>query len=1249
MIGQVCGHHLCPEPSVRRRIGTLISLIYVTWWCVLVGSLVTQPQLDVTPRRLIQTVLLFRHSQPYVGPAVGFSVVIAALAIIATIIRGRTSTFTTHSQPVITSKTTNKVFTVFAYLSPGLFLFSQLSIDLITRQHVERITLNSEGNVSTLVGPQLTSFLWALVTAFALGILLSIGIWLIANIAKTGKIAVPRFRTSYLGLLALALIVRLGTLLVVAPTRTDGGDPLFYHSTANFLAKGLGFPEPLNFIAYQRWNASALHGPLYPIVLSISSRLGGTTYFDHKFLSLLIGTAVVALVGLVARRVAPNKHRNSIALIAMLFAAVYPNLWLVDGVMFPEGLMALCTTAVVYAAYRWRDSEKAGHRYAWAIAMGVLVSLSALTRGEGLLLAVLIIVPWILMRRDIPLRNRIKNISLAALASLLVLAPWFIRNSQSFNVPVPLSTNGNELFVYANCDEVYSGKYLGFWQFDCQEQLRRSGIDATGDEAEKSLFWREIGFDYAKEHISELPKVVAARVGRQWELYRPFQNAEFAYIEGRNGDAAYGGLFMYYGLAIPAVYGAFLIRKRKAGLLPLAALFISVTLTAMYAYGTTRFRVPAEPALCVLAAVGIFPLLSRIRTKFAMSDSHAESSPPTETNSFVHGGNVHIANIFRRTSRRTWASFAVVGSAIAVALPALYRAVGSSMEEGFMLVFPERVIKGDIANVDFLHLYGPGSLHVLSSWMQVFGVNLTAERSFGLLQNLLIVSGLMVLTRPWGKKLSTLVGLFSLIFVFTPVGLQALAWNGGVGIALWSVIFTIRAVHRTELELASRATWVLAGLFAGLALTFRPDLGLALLLVFAWALWKRPQRTLLYSAGGVIVGLTSLWIHVVQAGPSAIVRGIILDPVIHLRPGRELPSPPSWYYLQGALQVISEKFAPWWGLPSLSAPKQLFIWFFMLPIVALFVTLVAYRLRKRSFAPVPQRFTTLFVAGLFGIGLLPQAFQRPDSAHLLWVSLISWPLLLIALYEVIGMRSRGIHPTVRIVTATLSLSLIILLVCPFYTVRTYTDLVWRSITGKTEVLEISRGDRFFYLGDTRPYLAASEVINDLDRLSEPGERLFVGPVDLRNTSYSDAYFYHLFPDLTPATYFIEMDPGLADTEGSGLDAEVASADWLLLTRFWSEWIEPNESTKFGPDAPNQVVENNFCLRGSYQYDLVRLYQKCSGGDNTGPYDAPYKPQYDYAVEVRVPVPPRPDGTCTPTCNGEFNPEFDNMNTSTIEP
>ena len=1248
LIGQSSLGYFYPGPSTRRRIATIASLTYVSWWTVLLGALVTQPQLEVTPRRLISTALFFRHSQLFVGPAVGFSILIAFVALVVTIIRGRTSTDVDHTQPLLSSNFSHRAISVLAYLAPGFFLFSRISVDLITRQHVERVILNTDGNVETLVGPQFTSFIWAACTSAALGLLLVIGIWTTANYIANNKLVIPQFRTSYLGLLALALIVRLGTLLVVAPTRTDGGDPLFYHSTANLLATGHGFPEPLNFIAYQQWHASALHGPLYPLVLSISSRLGGTTYFDHKFLSLLIGTGVVAFVGLVARRVAPQKYRNPIALLAMFFASIYPNLWLVDGVMFPEGLMALCTTAAVYSAYRWKDSQQKSSQYRWAVATGALIALAALARGEGLLLTVLLIAPWIFLRRELSLRARAKNIVIAALACLIVLAPWFIRNTRSFEEVVPLSTNGNELFVYANCDEAYSGKFIGFWLFDCQEQLRREGIDATGDETQKSLFWREKGFSYAKDHVGELPKVIAARVGRQWELFRPWQNTEFAPIEGRNKNAARAGLFMYYGLAAAAIYGAYLIRKRRAGLLPLGALFINVTLTAIYAYGTTRFRVPAEPALCVLAAVGIFPLLSRIRKKFAMSDRHLESSTQPNDNPFVHGGTFHIKRAFHRASLSTWASFAIVGSAIALVLPALYRAVGSSMEEGFMLVFPERIMKGDIANVDFLHLYGPGSLHLLSLWMRVFGVTLTSERTFGLLQHLLIVVGLMVLCRPWGKKLSTLVGLFSLIFVFTPIGLQALAWSGGVGIALWSVIFTIRAVHQSAQQINSRNSWIIAGLLAGLALTFRPDLALALILVLAWALWKKPHRTLAQCASGLILGLTSVWIHLMQAGPSAMIRGVLLDPVIHLRPGRELPRPPSWHYLQGALQVISEKFAPWWGVPSLSAPRQLFVWFFMLPVVAIFVTVVARRQHKLAFITESPRFTTLFIAGLFGIGLLPQALQRPDSAHLLWVSCISWPLLLIALYEVFGLRNRRIHPTIRVATSSTVLMILILLICPFYTLRTYTDLVWRSVTGKTEVMQVTRGDRYFYLGDTRPYLATQEVVADLDKLSHAGERLLVGPVDLRNTSYSDAFIYHLFPELTPATYFIEMDPGLADKAGSRLADDVASADWLVLTRFWSGWIEPNESVAFGPDAPNQIVENYFCLRGSYQHDLVRLYQKCSQGDGIGPYDAPYEPQYDYAVEVRVPVPPRPDGTCTPTCNGDFNDKYAGIDTSILE-
>lgn len=80
---------------------------------------------------------------------------------------------------------------------------------------------------------------------------------------------------------------------------------------------------------------------------------------------------------------------------------------------------------------------------------------------------------------------------------------------------------------------------------------------------------------------------------------------------------------------------------------------------------------------------------------------------------------------------------------------------------------------------------------------------------------------------------------------------------------------------------------------------------------------------------------------------------------------------------------------------------------------------------------------------------------------------------------------------------------------------------------------------------------------------------------------------------------------------------------------WSEWIEPNDSIVFGPDTPNVVVEEQFCLIGTYEHDLIRLYRRCPGGGAPGPYEGPYEPEYDYAVEVAVPIPPRSDGTYPP--------------------
>ena len=103
-----------------------------------------------------------------------------------------------------------------------------------------------------------------------------------------------------------------------------------------------------------------------------------------------------------------------------------------------------------------------------------------------------------------------------------------------------------------------------------------------------------------------------------------------------------------------------------------------------------------------------------------------------------------------------------------IPLRGLYRFTGGTMEEGFMLYFPERVARGDVPNVDFLHLYGPGSLHALTGWYELFGYSLPAERTFGLLQHLGIIFGLFALARAWGRLAATAVAALAVFYVLTP-------------------------------------------------------------------------------------------------------------------------------------------------------------------------------------------------------------------------------------------------------------------------------------------------------------------------------------------------------------------------------------------------------------------------------------------------------------------------------------------------
>ena len=552
---------------------------------------------------------------------------------------------------------------------------------------------------------------------------------------------------------------------------------------------------------------------------------------------------------------------------------------------------------------------------------------------------------------------------------------------------------------------------------------------------------------------------------------------------------------------------------------------------------------------------------------------------------------------------------AIIAAVIAIPLRGLYASTGSTMEEGFMLVFPERLVAGDVPNVDFLHLYGPASLDVLAGWYGLFGHSLASERTFGLLQHVGIIFAVYALTRAWGHIAATACAVACTLLVLTPIGLSALGWEGGVALGLWSVVFAARSYNIAQRQAgqnergpqqhsSARRNLVIAGLLAGLALCFRPDLIIALGLAHGWLLVRR--REWRGFAAGVGIGVIPFVVHLFRAGISASVRGMVLDPVFYLRPGRELPRPPSWSVIDGALQAVAEGPPPWWHLPAISASHQLFIWFFLMLIVAVFnviVALIALRRGRHQFRAI-----TLMVGSLFGLGLVPQGLQRPDSTHLAWATCIGFALLPVSFIELAEGRLTKLSPRPRAVLAGSMVFVLFFAVCPFFTYRSYLLQTRVAVGNKPVPFEVQRNGRQFWMGEYHAAKASNDLISDLAKMSKPGERLLVGPADLSRTIYSDVMFYYMFPELKPATYFIEMDPGLADKEGSSLAADVQSANWVVLSNLWTGWKEPNASSRHGSQAPNRVVADHFCLVGQYEKGLMLLYHRCAKGDGISPAD-----------------------------------------------
>jgi 4-amino-4-deoxy-L-arabinose transferase-like glycosyltransferase len=430
-----------------------------------------------------------------------------------------------------------------------------------------------------------------------------------------------RFTLGLALIVGAAVAIRILYVVFVDPTVPRIGDASAYHLLAEHLARGDGYIRPFDYLLLHKVRSTAEYPPLFPMLLAVPARLGIHSVDSQRLLMSFVGGTTVALIGLLGRRVSGA----TVGLVAAAIAACSPMLFQSEGMLMAETLYVPLIVAVLLLAYATYDTPTLG-RAAW---LGAAIGLATLARAEGLLLGIVVAVPLFLAMRALAWRRRLALVGVTLGVAVLVLVPWTVRNAVKFDALVPVSNNSATLVDGANCDATYAGPQLGLWREtfsafgDRARLLPQSGgcfegfdiADPQFDEVKVASKHRRDGIDYARDHLGSQPKVMAVRVLRTWALYAPHQQVNFETLEGRPHEWQWRGTILTWVLLPFAVVGLVLSIRRRVQVWPLAATAIGVSITAALTYGQQRFRVAAEPAIYVLAAVAIVCAIKTIRTK----------------------------------------------------------------------------------------------------------------------------------------------------------------------------------------------------------------------------------------------------------------------------------------------------------------------------------------------------------------------------------------------------------------------------------------------------------------------------------------------------------------------------------------------------------------------------------------------------------------------------------------------------------
>jgi len=340
--------------------------------------------------------------------------------------------------------------------------------------------------------------------------------------------------------------------------------------------------------------------PLYPFFLSGIYFLFGHNYLAVRVFQTIINALTCMLIYLIGKKIFGLKS----ALIASGVCVFYPAFINYTGFIFTETLFTFLLALAVFILLRAQEKKLKG----LYILSGILLGLAILCK------AVLIFFPFFisLVLFFTELKNKVKvHLLWIIIFSLLVIAPWTIRNYKIFHKVIPIRI-GTGFNLWIGSYLPWEGKNMGG-----KGGYPEGRVKFIETEPLKSLVTGhsdlEVDTILRQEAIKNIKKnpagFIKLSLKRAWRLWKQAIGQETL----NNKSAFLGNIFamIHYLFLFFAIYGiAFtLLNNFKAVIIPLSVI-LYFTLVYSVGYASPRYHLPALPYLILFASSGLLSVIS---------------------------------------------------------------------------------------------------------------------------------------------------------------------------------------------------------------------------------------------------------------------------------------------------------------------------------------------------------------------------------------------------------------------------------------------------------------------------------------------------------------------------------------------------------------------------------------------------------------------------------------------------------------